>query len=84
MKKTGPSEVITDRENGFLCDDTTESLAAIMEEAVLNPDLMMKIGKKAQTTIPVPWNTLMDDVVNRYEMLIDSYKKLGLYQKKKK
>ncbi len=84
VKKTGPSEVITDRENGFLCDDTTESLAAIMEEAVLNPDLMMKIGKKAQTTIPVPWNTLMDDVVNRYEMLIDSYKKLGLYQKKKK
>ena len=60
------AEGVTHGHNGFLCEDTVQSIAHGMEAAL---PLCESIGKKAQETIPIPWDTLMQQVMSRYEAL---------------
>ena len=62
---------IIDGENGFLCDDTPESIAEGIERAL--PDAP-RVGVNARNTIPTPWSDIVDMALQRYEMLIDKKK----------
>lgn len=75
VKDSAPSECIKDRENGLLCEDTTESLFNVLKECLNDPDMMVKLGIEAKNTIPVSWNTVMDEVLERYQIVIDNYNK---------
>ncbi len=79
IRNSGAGESIIDGKNGFLCDNTTESLAKVMEYAAMNHQELERIGMEAKRTIPIGWDSLMDDVLERYEQLIDRRKprKLG-------
>ncbi len=68
---SAPSEIVRDGENGFLCENTADSLAAVMEKALADPALCEKLGKNARETLPTPWDEVMDRAEARYRELIE-------------
>jgi glycosyltransferase involved in cell wall biosynthesis len=66
------AEGVTDGENGFLCKNTPEDIAACMGRAVKTAKA---VGMRARETIPVPWNRIARDVIARYEALIERKKR---------
>lgn len=68
IKNSCASEGITHDFNGFLCEDNPKSIADCIIAALPKSKL---VGTNAQKTIPVPWNTIIKDVYNRYENLIN-------------
>ncbi len=74
VKNSSTSEGITE-ENGFLIDDTAESLADAAEYIVNNPDKARQIGQKARDTIYRSWEDAIEFAYDRYLYLIDAKKK---------
>lgn len=72
VKGTAPAEVIRDGVNGLLCEDNTESLSNTIEHYLfrLSDQERLNIRSQAQTSIPLPWETVMKEVEVRYQALI--------------
>ncbi len=68
---SAPGERIVDGENGFVCENTPESLAQAVEQALAAPALLEKVGREAYRTLPLPWETVMRQVTQRYEALME-------------
>ena len=64
------AEIIRDGENGFLCENTPEDLARVIDGILADPDRRNRVGQAARETIPVPWNRVLENVVERYERLV--------------
>ena len=75
VRDSAPAECISDRENGFLCDDTNESLHEVLQEALSDEDRLIEMGIKAKETIPVSWDIVIDQALERYNYLIEKMKK---------
>ncbi len=69
---SAPSECIKDKENGLLCEDTTESMFEVLKDFLSNPDTAVRLGSAAKNTIPVSWDVVIDEVVERYRHIIDA------------
>jgi hypothetical protein len=52
------AEPIVDRENGFLCEDTTESLCRIIDMALSDLEMTRHIGQTARKQFISPGTTL--------------------------
>ena len=65
------AEGIIDGKNGFLCEDSPEDIARVVLEALKKSD---EAGRYARQTIPKPWDDIMDDVIAKYQTLIDRRK----------
>ena len=74
VEGTAPAEVIRDGKTGFLCRDTTESLAYVLERALREPEKCRRLGAAARREIPVPWDEVMERAVKRYGELIEENK----------
>jgi glycosyltransferase involved in cell wall biosynthesis len=70
------AEPIRDRENGFLCEDTSENLCQVIDMALSDPEATRQVGKTARRTIYLSWDDIANKAVERYEMLIERYKAL--------
>ncbi|MPN38817.1 D-inositol-3-phosphate glycosyltransferase [bioreactor metagenome] len=68
------AEPIQDRENGFLCEDTTESLCEIIDLALGDSEMTKRIGDAARKTIYLSWDDIAKITVDRYAALIEHYK----------
>ena len=68
------AEPILDRENGFLCEDTTESLCAVIEMALSDLAMTRQIGKVARKTIYLSWDDIAANALDRYAALIEHHK----------
>lgn len=64
------SEVIEDRVNGFLTDDTPEAYANIIKEISANRQAILKVGENARNSIVRGWDDVMEEVEDRYKKLI--------------
>ena len=64
------ADVVTDGQNGYLCDNTADSLCDVMKNVMDDKETLERISLCAQETIPVPWEKLMVHAVERYEGLI--------------
>ena len=64
------AEIIRDGENGFLCENTPEDLARVIDGILADPDRRNRVGQAARETIPVPWNRVLENAVERYERLV--------------
>lgn len=64
------AEVIRDGENGYLCENSPADLCRVVERIIGDPEEAKQIGLCARETIPVPWERIMETVVERYERLI--------------
>lgn len=63
-------ETIREGENGYFCENAPADLARVIREALKDPAALKEMGLRAQETIPVPWEKVMETVVERYERLI--------------
>ena len=70
VRGSSAAECIRDGENGLLCENDPEDLARVVEAALNNPETLRRMGECARETIPIPWNTLVDDVLTRYRRLL--------------
>ncbi len=62
---------VTDGENGFLCENTPEDIAACMERGLKTAK---EVGARARQTIPIPWSGIAKEVLERYAVLIERKK----------
>lgn len=65
------AEPIIDRQNGFLCEDTTQSLCDIIRLALSDPAATKKIGQSARKTIYLSWDDIASITLDRYQALIE-------------
>ena len=64
------ADIIRDRENGFLCENTPGDLCRVICGALDDPDLLARAGERARETIPVPWEIIMETAVEHYTRLV--------------
>lgn len=94
---SAPAECIRDGENGLVSDDNVASVVAALERYLFAPEALARLGENASTTIPQPWEQVMEAVRAKYQglmgtghkkkrgsaALLDLYGKLkGLLEKK--
>ncbi len=65
------AEGIVDRDNGFLCEDTAESIAEVIARSLPVVD---EVGAKARQTIPQPWKEIIRQARGRYADLIEHHR----------
>lgn len=65
------AEPILDRENGFLCADTTQSLCDVLHLTLGDREMTKQVGKTARKTIYLSWDDIAKNAVERYEALIE-------------
>ena len=65
------AEPILDKQNGFLCEDTTQSLCDVITMALNDPAKTKEIGKTARRTIYLSWDDIAEKTIKRYESLIE-------------
>ncbi len=70
VEGSAPSEIIRDGETGFLCQDTTDSLAYVLERSLAEPGKCRRLGEAARREIPTPWDEVIARAVRRYGELI--------------
>lgn len=63
------SNTITDNVNGFLTDNNAVSFAQRLRQLIANPDLIAKTGWRASQTINRSWESVTDEVLDRYHHL---------------
>ena len=65
-----------DGESGLLCDDSSESLADVIERALkAPPQWLHALGERAHEALYLPWDRVIDTALERYERLIEQKKR---------
>ena len=65
------AEILTDGINGFLVQDTPDSLSAKIFHLMLHPDEVRRAGEEARRTLARPWRSIVQgEVLDRYLSLI--------------
>jgi len=67
------AEGITDAGNGFLCDNSPQSLCETLCRIVENKELLQRVGGEARNTIPVSWKQVIDLAMERYTNLVEKH-----------
>jgi glycosyltransferase involved in cell wall biosynthesis len=64
------ANIITNNHNGFLTENSTESFSACLRNLILNPKMISQAGVNASNTITRSWESVTDEVLDRYQKLI--------------
>lgn len=75
LKESTASEPIKDGSNGFLADHTSEEFAKLVKYLMLNPEMVKQVGKNASTSLVRGWDSIVDDVLERYDLLLRKVKR---------
>lgn len=73
LKGSTASEVVTDGVNGFLAENTPESYADKIRYLYKNRDELNSVAKDASSTLTRSWSQVIEEVVERYKVIIDRY-----------
>ena len=76
VRGSSAAEGIDDMVNGYYCEDDADSIAQVIRKALSDTKTLSRIGLQAKETIPVAWDDLIDDVLDRYQYLIDRHEGL--------
>lgn len=69
------AEVIADGRNGFLCERSAESYAAVVERLAAERGDILAAGLRARDTLARSWEDVMAEVLARYKDIINVYKR---------
>lgn len=69
------AKVITNDSDGFLTANNATAVASRLRELILNPDLLKRAGLLASKTINRSWESVSDEVLDRYRHLSKRYNK---------
>ena len=64
------AENITDNYNGFLTKDSVESFSSKLRELIHSPEKIKQVGLNASQTIARSWESVTDEVLDRYKILM--------------
>jgi 1,2-diacylglycerol 3-alpha-glucosyltransferase len=67
------AEIITDKQNGFLCRDNAEDLCTVLKGALDDLEGAKRVGLAAQASIPIPWPRIMAQVMKGYERNLQNF-----------
>lgn len=67
------AEGICDRETGFLCSESAESIADTLMGIMNNKKLLKSVGAAAQDKIYISWADAVKKAYDRYEIVIDNF-----------
>lgn len=67
------SEGITDCETGFICLESSKSVASVIDRIVDNKDLLNRVGQNARDNIYISWDESINNAYNRYQIVIDKF-----------
>ena len=70
VKHSTSSEIITDNSNGFLIENTADALAFKIKELVSDKQHIKSVGLTASKTIARSWESVTEEVLDRYNHLI--------------
>ena len=73
LKDSTAAEIITDGYNGFLCAHTREAFAKRIRSLLDDPETRARVGRNAANTIARSWESVADEVIDRYSQLIARY-----------
>ncbi len=71
VRDSSSAESIVDNFNGFLIENSRESLTAKLMELNNSPDKIHLAGLQASQTIARSWESVTEEVLDRYKKLID-------------
>lgn len=74
VKDSCSSELVEDKINGFLCEENVESLSSAILELIDKEEYLKQIGEKAYQTLYKSWDMLADEVLEKYNNVIEEYK----------
>ena len=78
------AELVEDGVNGFLCDNNVESFSAKLKSLCGKEELMRAAGVNAGKTIYRSWDMVGEEVVKKYQKIIDDYQKAQAEKQQKK
>jgi hypothetical protein len=67
------AEVIQDRVNGFISEDSVEAYSATIIEALGDRDRLEAIGFRASQTLYRSWESIVGDVKKRYKEILSHW-----------
>ncbi len=73
VKGTSAAECVLENVNGFLIDNTKESLAAKIKDLYEHPEKIKSAGKNAEKTIYRNWESIVNNVKMKYIDIIDEH-----------
>ena len=75
VRDCATAETILDRQNGFLCEDTTQSLCDVLHRTLSDRAATKQVGKAARKTIYLSWDDIASSTLERYQALIERHAK---------
>ena len=72
------AEDVTDGRNGFLIEENSKAMAAMLRQLCHNTEKIASVGENAQSDLYMSWEEAVDRAYQRYGVVIDNYKS-GLY-----
>lgn len=79
IRGASAAEGVTDRESGFLVENTPESFAAALQGTVADPALTARVGEGARRDIYLHWRDVVADVYRRYEDIVASERRRSIH-----
>jgi glycosyltransferase involved in cell wall biosynthesis len=67
------SKILIDNYNGFLTENSSEKMAARICELIRLPQNIKQAGKNAALTIARSWENITEEVLQRYNQLLEKY-----------
>lgn len=74
LKNSTASEVIMDGKNGFLVDKSPNDFSDLISRLYNNPDELRKVAIGARATLVRSWQDVVEEVSDRYDTIVNSYK----------
>ena len=78
-------ELINHGINGLICVDDALSICDSIQDFLYckTEHEQTMIGKSAMNTLPIPWDTIIDEIKKGYEMLLKNFKECSPLQQPK-
>jgi len=74
VENTCAAEEVIDGENGFICSNTAESLAAKITEALSDRQKLSRVAEKAYETLYFSWDDIVTMAERKYKEAIEGHK----------
>lgn len=73
IKDSCAAEGITDGRNGFIIDETPESMATLLKELSKDKGRMASVGEKAMEEIYISWESAVESACDRYGVIMERH-----------
>lgn len=70
VKGSTAAELTQNGHNGFLIENTSTDFASLLRHLFANRELVQNVGKNASLTLARSWESVTEEVLDRYKMLI--------------